>query len=131
MTENEIARVVVDRAFKIHVEAGPGLLESVYELPLANELERAGLSVERHKPIPSVDRGLRFPGGFRADILVEDSLLIEIKSLEAIPVVRPKQGLTCPRMSGKRSGLLINLGSPRIKEGIHRVANGLTDEENA
>jgi GxxExxY protein len=109
---------------------GPGLLESVYELLLAHELERVGFSVERQKPIPIVYRGIRFSEGFRADILVEDSVLIEIKSLETMPAVCSKQVLTYLRMSGKRLGLLINFGSPRIKEGIHRIANGLHDSED-
>ncbi len=130
MTENEIARVVVDRAFKIHVEVGPGLLESVYELLLAHELERAGFRVERQKPVPIVYRGVRFSEGFRADILVEDCVLIEIKSLETMPAVCSKQVLTYLKMSGKRLGLLINFGSPRIKDGIHRIANGLHEPED-
>ena len=129
MSENEIAAIVVDCAFRIHVEVGPGLLESVYETLLAHELELAGLRIERQKPIPVVYRGVRFVEGFRADVLVQDRVLIEIKSVELMPAVCSKQLLTYLKMSGKRLGLLINFGSYRIKEGIHRIANGLADGE--
>jgi GxxExxY protein len=129
LSENAVAAVVVNCAFRIHVEVGPGLLESVYEQLLAYELSRAGFQVERQKSIPIEYRGVQFSEGFRADILVEDRVLVEIKSVEVLPPVCMKQVLTYLRMSGKRLGILINFGSPRIKEGIHRIANGLPEED--
>ena len=127
MTENEIAREVVDAAFKIHSTLGPGLLESVYEAVLAFELEKRGLKVVRQKPLPVVYEEFRIEEGYRADIIVEDRLILELKSVEIVVPVHKKQLLTYLRLADKRLGLLINFGSARIKDGITRVVNGLEE----
>ncbi len=125
MTENDLARHVVDAAFKIHTALGPGLLESVYETILAHELRQRGLNLERQVPIAIVYDGLLLEDAFRADLIVEDLLIVEIKSTESSPPVHKKQLLTYLRLSGRRLGLLINFGAPLIKDGITRIVNGL------
>jgi GxxExxY protein len=125
MTENEISKQVVDSAFKIHTRLGPGLLESVYEAVLAYELRKRGLRVERQKAIPVVYEEVRLDEGFRADLVVEDKLIIELKSVEAIAPVHKKQLLTYLRLSNLKLGLLINFSEELIKNGISRVVNGL------
>jgi GxxExxY protein len=127
MDENEIAREIVDAAFKVHTTLGPGLLESVYEAVLAKELERRGFTVDRQRSIPILYGDLAFEEGFRADLVVEDKVLIELKSVESVVDVRKKQLLTYLRLSDKRLGLLINFGGSRIKDGITRIVNGLAD----
>ena len=94
MTENEIAEIIVDAAFHIHKSLGPGLLESVYEVVLAHGLEKAGLRVKRQVPVPVVFDGIRFDEGFRADLIVEDKVIVELKSVEKIAPVHKKQLLT-------------------------------------
>jgi GxxExxY protein len=125
MTENALAKVVVDAAYKVHVALGPGLLESVYEAVLAHELQQRGLRVRRQVPISIVYEGMRLEDAFRADLLVEDLLIVEVKSTESSPPVHKKQLLTYLRLSGRKLGLLINFGAPVIKDGITRVVNGL------
>ena len=125
MTENEIAKIVVDAAIKVHRALGPGLLESVYEIVLAHELAKRGLKVERQVPIPIEYNGLKFQEGFRADIVVEEKIIVELKSVENIQPVHKKQLLTYLRLADMRLGLLINFGSPLLKDGISRVVNGL------
>lgn len=125
MNENEIAKEIVDAAYKIHTTLGPGLLESVYETVLAYELEKRSLSVVRQQPIPVVYERVRLEEGFRADIIVENKVIIEIKSVESLAPVHKKQLLTYLRLTNKRLGLLINFGSALIKDGITRLANGL------
>lgn len=125
MTENDLARHVVDAAFKVHITLGPGLLGSVYEALLAHELQRRGLTVQRQAPISIVYDGIRLDEAFRADLIVGDLLIVEIKSTESSPPVHKKQLLTYLRLSGRRLGLLINFGAPLIKDGITRIVNGL------
>ena len=125
MTENELSKVVLDECFTIHQELGPGLLESVYEVVLAKALEARGLRVERQAPVPINFRGLRFDEGFRADLIVEGKLLLELKSVEALRPVHGKQVLTYLRLGGLKLGLLINFGEALLKDGIKRVVNGL------
>ena len=125
MTENEIAKIVVDAAYHIHRRLGPGLLESVYEVILAYALSSRGLNVERQAPVPIVFDGMKFDEGFRADLIVEDKVIVELKSVEKIAPVHKKQLLTYLRLADKRLGLLINFGASLIKDGIFRVANGL------
>ena len=125
MTENEISKQVVDAAFKVHTKLGPGLLESVYEAVLAYELRKRGLRVERQKPIPVVYEEVRLDEGFRADLVVEDKVILELKSVEAVARVHKKQVLTYLRLSNLKLGLLINFGEELIKDGISRVVNGL------
>ena len=127
MTENEIAKEIVDVAFKIHSTYGPGLLESVYEAIMAHELSKRGLSVSRQQPIPLVHGEIRMGVGFRADLIVEGRVIVEIKSIEAIGPVHKKQLLTYLRLADKRLGLLINFNVELIKNGISRVVNGLTE----
>ena len=127
MTENEVAKEIVDAAFRIHASLGPGLLESVYEVVLAYELEKRSLRVVRQQPVPISYQGTRIEMGFRADLIVEDLVIVEIKSVEAVALVHKKQLLTHLRLAGKRLGLLINFNVALIKEGITRIANGMPD----
>jgi GxxExxY protein len=125
MTENELATIVVDAAFQIHTRLGPGLLESVYEAVLVHELRRRGLRLEVQKPIPVVWEDLQLEVGFRADIIVEGKLVVELKSVEAIAPVHKKQLQTYLRLTDCRLGLLINFNVALIKDGITRVVNRL------
>ncbi|MDP8205304.1 MAG: GxxExxY protein [Candidatus Electryonea clarkiae] len=125
MTENEIATIVVDAAFHMHKQLGPGLFESVYEACLAHELSKRGLNVWQQVPIKVSYDELEFKEGFRADLIVEKKLIIEIKSLESIHPVHKKQLLTYLRFADIRLGLLINFGEALIKDGITRVVNRL------
>jgi GxxExxY protein len=127
LTENELARDIVDAAFHIHQNLGPGLLESVYEAILARELTKRGLRVARQKPVPIVYDGLAFDEGFRADLIVEDKIIIELKSAEQVAPVHKKQLLTYLRLADKRLGLLINFGAAVVKDGICRLVNGLPE----
>jgi GxxExxY protein len=127
LTENEIAKIIVDAAYQIHQTLGPGLLESVYEVVLAYELRKRGLNVLRQEPIAVVWDEIRFEEGYRADLLVESKLIAEIKSKEQVIPVDKKQLLTHLRLADKRLGLLINFGEELIKDGISRVVNGLEE----
>ena len=127
MTENEIADRVMDAAFQIHRELGPGLLESVYEVILARKLTDTGLVVERQVPVPIRFQGILFDEGFRADLFVEHKVIIELKSVERLQPVHSKQLLTYLRLTGCRLGLLINFGENLMKDGFKRVVNGLED----
>ena len=131
MTENAIAKEIVDAAFRIHTRLGPGLLESVYDTVLAYELGRRGLGVLREQAIPIVYEGVRIDTGFRADLIVEDKVIIEVKSVENLAPVHKKQLLTYLRLADKRLGLLINFHVVLIKDGIARVVNGLEDDFHA
>ncbi|WP_298115897.1 GxxExxY protein [Flavobacterium sp.] len=125
MTENELSKTIVDVSYKIHTRLGPGLLESVYEAILYHELTKRGLKVERQKPIPVIWDDIHLDIGFRSDLIVEDKVIIEIKSVESISNVHLKQLLTYVRVTDLRLGLLINFNEALIKNGIKRVANGL------
>ena len=127
MEENEIAREIVDAAYQIHKKLGPGLLESVYETVLAFDLEKRGLNVQRQVPVPIVYEGISFAEGYRADLIVENKIIVELKSVETVAPVHKKQLLTYLRLADKRLGLLINFGAELIREGISRVVNGLKD----
>ncbi len=118
-----LATIAVDCGFKVHEGLGPGLLESVYEAVLAQSLTRRGLSVERQKPIPIRFDGVFLDEGFRADLLVEGTLLIELKSVERIAPVHGKQVLTYLRLMDLPLGLLMNFGAATFREGIKRIAN--------
>jgi GxxExxY protein len=131
MTENAIAKEIVDAAFRIHTTLGPGLLESVYDTVLAYELGRRGLRVVRQQQIPVVYEDVRIDTGFRADLIVGDKVIIEVKSVENLAPVHKKQLLTYLRLADKRLGLLINFHVPLIKDGISRVVNGLEDDPHA
>ena len=125
MTGNEIAKTVVDEAFDVHEGIGPGLLENVYEIILADELEQRGSSVCRKVPVVVSYRGHVLDEGFRADMIVSDKVIVELKSLETVKDVYKMQLLTYLKLSGKKLGLLINFGEPLIKDGIKRIVNGL------
>ncbi|MFH0794894.1 MAG: GxxExxY protein [bacterium] len=127
MTENEIAREVVDAAFKIHTGLGPGLLESVYEVVLADQLQKRGLRVVRQRTIPIQFENQKFDEGFRADIIVDDRLIVEIKSIDAIAPVHKKQLLTYLKLADKHLGLLINFNENLIRDGISRIVNKLDE----
>lgn len=119
----EFASIAVNCGFQIHKELGPGLLESVYETVLASALEQHGLSVKRHTPVPISFRGLTFPDAFRADVIVANSLLIEVKSVERNAPVHAKQLLTYLRLMEQPLGLLMNFGCETFRDGIKRVVN--------
>ena len=127
MTENEIARQVVDAAFQIHKRLGPGLLESVYEVVLAHELTKRGLRVARQVPVPIQYEGMKFEEGFRADLIVEDKLIVELKCAQGVSAAHKKQLLTNLRLTDKRLGLLINFAEEVIRDGITRVVNNLDE----
>ncbi|MEI6825269.1 MAG: GxxExxY protein [Desulfuromonadales bacterium] len=124
MTENEIGKIVVDCSVRLHKDLGPGLLESVYEVLLAHLLCEAGLRVARQVSIPIVFYGLRFDEGFRADIIVEDKVLLELKSIETVNNAHKKQVLTYLKLTGYKLGYLLNFGDELMKDGISRIVNG-------
>lgn len=127
LDENAIAKAVVNAAYKVHTQLGPGLLESVYETIMAHELETAGLHVIRQVSVPVVYGSIRFDEGFRIDLLVEDKVIVELKSVEQVLPVHKKQLLTYLRLAEKRLGLLVNFGASMIRDGITRVVNGLCE----
>src|SRR5438874_6864769 len=130
MSENEISKQILDAAFLLHSKLGPGLFESVYEVLLAYELRKKGLTVERQKPMSIVYDGIRFDEAFRSDLVVDGKVIVKLKSLEALSAVHAKQLLTQLRLSGLKLGLLINFGQAHLKNGINRVINGRLDAEN-
>ncbi len=119
----DLGAVAVDCAFQLHKGLGPGLLESVYEALLASLLGERGIKVQRQKSVPIFFKGLSLKEGFRVDLLVDEKLIIEIKSVETLHPVHYKQLLTYLRLMNLPLGLLINFGAPTIKEGLKRVAN--------
>lgn len=127
LNPEELSAVVVDSAFHIHRELGPGLLESVYETVLAKVLADRGLRIARQLPVPIRFQGLKFEEGFRADLLVNGRLIVELKSVEAISPAHLKQLLTYLRLMRLPLGLLINFSSATFKEGIKRVVNDHRD----
>jgi GxxExxY protein len=128
MTENEIGKVIVDSALTIHRELGVGLLETVYEVILAHELRQRGLCVEQQVPITIEFRGFKFVEAFRADIVVEGKVILELKSIEQISKAHKKQLQTYLRLTGYKLGFLLNFGEALIKNGITRAVNGLDEE---
>ena len=127
LNENELATVVMDVAFEIHRKLGPGLLESAYRAVLLHELRRRGLAVEAEVPIPLVWDGVYVDVGYRADLVVEGKLIVELKSTEHVAPVHKKKLLTYLRIADCRLGLLINFGSELLKNGISRVVNQLEE----
>jgi GxxExxY protein len=127
MTENEIGTIIVEEAISIHRELGPGLLETVYEVVLADALERRGLRVKRQVGIPIEFRGREFEEGFRADLLVEDKVILELKSVENVTAAHKKQVQTYLRLTGCKLGYLLNFGASLMKEGITRLVNRLEE----
>jgi GxxExxY protein len=127
MEHNEVTGVIIDTALDIHRQLGPGLLESVYRKILAYELRKKGLQVREEQPIPVVWDDIRLELGFRADLIVNDLVVVETKSAETIAPVHKKQLLTYLRLTNKRVGLLINFNVALLKDGISRVVNGLPE----
>ena len=126
MTEDEISKIVLDVAFDIHRNLGPGLLESVYEAIMEYELVQThGLKVSRQRGIPVIWKGIRLELGFRSDLIVEEKVIVELKSVEILPPVYPKQVLTHLRLTNLKLGMLINFNVALLKDGIKRIVNNL------
>jgi GxxExxY protein len=130
MTENEIGTSIVEIAIKIHRELGPGLLESVYEIAMAHQLQQRGLFVERQAPIPIEYQGHRFDEGFRADLIIERKVIVELKCVEQLNNAHKKQLLTYLRLTGFRLGYLLNFSEALMKKGITRTVNKLAELRN-
>jgi GxxExxY protein len=125
MSENEVSKILVNISYQIHKELGPGLFESVYEEILYYELTQQGLLVSKQKAIPLIWKDIIMEHGFRADLIVENKLLVEIKSVETIAPVHQKQVLTYLKLTNLKLGLLINFNEALIKDGITRIVNKL------
>jgi len=126
-----VAAIVVNEALQLHRDLGPGLLESVYEAVLARMLEHKGLLVERQKPVPIRYQGVEVDEGFRLDLLVDGRLIVELKSVENLHPVHPKQLLTYLRLMNLSLGLLINFGASLLKDGLRRVVDKHTNFESS
>ena len=124
MNENEIGAMVVDHAVRLHMDLGPGLLETVYEVLLAHRLQEAGLNVKRQVPIPIEFQGIRFDEGFRADLIVNDKVILELKSVESVSKAHKKQVLTYLKLTNMKLGFLLNFGEAMMRDGISRIING-------
>jgi GxxExxY protein len=125
MTENEISKLVVDLCFKMHKQYGPGLFESVYEEIFNYEWLKNGIAIKRQHPVPLVHEEIKMEVGFRADFIIADKVIIELKSIEALAEIHYKQVQTYLKLTGIKLGLLINFNVPLIKDGIHRIVNNL------
>ncbi len=127
MTENEISKIVVDIAYRIHINLGPGLLESVYESIFAYELKKSNLEYQQQIEIPVMYDGAIFNNSLRIDLLIENKVIVDLKSVEQVLPVHKKQLLTYLKLSDKKLGLLINFNESHIKHGITRVVNNLEE----
>ena len=127
VTENELSRIIVDPAFTIHTTLGPGLFESVYETTMAFELRSRGCHVVCQRGIPVIYKDVKLDLGFRADIIVNGKVIVEIKSIEGLGPVHSKQLLTYLRLTKIKLGLLINFNANLIKDGVRRVVNSLDE----
>ena len=125
MDANTIGTMVLNRAMKVHTSLGPGLLESVYELCLAHELSESGMRATRQTALPVIYDGMEIEGGFRADMVVEDLVIVEIKAVDKLLPVHHSQLLTYLKLSGLKLGYLLNFNVPHMRDGIRRVVNGL------
>lgn len=125
MHENEIAKIIVDACLKVHRALGPGLLESVYEEVLAYELRKRGLKVEQQKPLPVIYDDIKMKVGFRTDLLVDDKVIVELKSVEALAPIMFKITTNYLKLSDKKLALLVNFNVELIKNGIRRIVNNL------
>jgi GxxExxY protein len=125
MTENEIANVIVDLCYKIHRQYGPGLFESVYERILCYELSKMGFTIKQQMPIPLNHEQLIINVAFRADLIVDGKVLVELKSVDVLPKAYYKQVVTYLKLTGLKLGLLVNFNVALIKDGIHRIVNNL------
>ena len=124
MSENEIGSIIVDCAVELHRNLGPGLLETVYEVTLARALERRGLAVQRQVSVPIEYQGETFSEGFRADLIVGELVIVELKSIERVTPAHKKQLLTYLRLTGLKLGYLLNFGEALMRDGITRTING-------
>ena len=124
MNENEIGTVIVDCAIHLHQTLGPGLLETVYEVTLARQLEKRGLTVQRQVAVPIEFEGDQFEEGFRADLVVEGRVIVELKSVVKVNPAHKKQLLSYLRLTGLKLGYLLNFGEALMKDGITRIING-------
>ena len=124
MDEDKLCTMILAAAFRVHSRLGPGLLESVYERVLAYELTKGGLSVEVQKSVPIIYDEIAFDEGYRADLIVEKRILLELKSIEKLLPVHAKQVLTYIRLANLRLGYLLNFGEAQLKTGIKRLVNG-------
>jgi GxxExxY protein len=127
MTENQIGSTIVGAAIEVHKQLGPGLLETTYEVALAHEMSERGLTVKRQVAIPILYRGIRLDEGFRADMIVSDKVILELKSVDSINEVHKKQLLTYLKLAGIKLGYLMNFGEILMKKGITRIVNGLDE----
>lgn len=127
MTENELAAIVIEVAFQIHRKLGPGLLEGAYLALLAHLLAKRGLCVQIEQDVPIEWEGVKLEVGFRADLIINGVLIVELKSVERLAPVHSKQLLTYLRLTGLKLGLLINFGEAYLKDGIHRIVNGIEE----
>ena len=125
---NDVSSAVVGEAIRIHRELGPGLLETVYETVLASALQRSGWNVRRQVPVDIAYDGLTFPAAFRMDLLVDDRLIVEIKSVEKLSKAHAKQLLTYLRLSNQPVGLMLNFSEATMKDGIRRLVNDYAEE---
>ena len=125
MTENELATITLDICFKIHKQYGPGLFESVYEEIFCYELSKTNIPFVRQHPIPLVHETIKLEAGFRADAILDNKVIIELKSIEALADIHYKQLLTYLKLTNLKLGLLINFNVVYLKDGIHRIANKL------
>jgi GxxExxY protein len=125
MTENELSKIIIGCAMKVHTELGPGLLESAYEACLAYELSKAGLRFERQKPMPLIYESVKLDVGYRLDLIVENLVVVDPKSVETLIPVFTAQMITYLKLSGCKLGLIINFNVEHLRDGIKRVVNGL------
>lgn len=125
MNENEIATIILDCAVELHRKLGPGLLEHTYEVTLAHLINKRGLKVECQKPLPLVFEDVKLEAGYRIDLLIEDKVIVEVKSVEELNNVHLAQVMMCLRLSDKKLGLLINFNSAKVMDGVRRVVNKL------
>ena len=125
MNENNLGDIIIEIAVTMHIELGPGLFESVYETILFDQLRKRGLMVKRQVPVPIVFDGKHFDEGFRLDLLVQEKVIVELKSIEKITPVHKKQLITYLKLSNKKLGYILNFGAEVMKEGITRIVNNL------
>lgn len=128
LTEKELAKEILDCAFALHAKLGPGMPEPVYEIVLAEDLKKKGLTVERRRPMPILYDGARFDAAFRADLVVNEKVIVEVKALDTITPEHAQQVIAQLRMSGLKLGLLINFGELHLRNGIQTLINGRLDD---
>lgn len=128
MKENDVGTCIIEAAIAVHRALGPGLLEIVYEAVLARKIEDRGLKVARQVSVPIVYKDVRFEEGFRADLIVQDLVIVELKSVESVSAAHKKQVQTYLRLTGLKLGYLINFGEAVLKSGITRCVNGLQED---